>query len=642
MSSGTTVSAAPSTTVSREATLRRPGGTLVAGEKRSIVLCLLLVLLTLTFYNPVVHNRFTNMDDDGYIIDNTHVQAGLTWPTVKWAFTTFDAKNWHPLTWLSHALDCQLFKLNPVGHHYVNVLIHATNVLLLFLLLEIATGFTWPSFVVAALFALHPLNVESVAWASERKNVLSMLFFLLTLHAYGWYARRESVKRYLVVAGLFALGLMAKPEIITLPFVLLLWDYWPLQRMSVLGKNTGHEAAESTVGAPLPRSFGLLCLEKVPLLLLSAGSAVMTLLAQGASVQHDLPLGARLANALVAYVRYLGKTFWPSPLASLYPRPDGLLPLWQVGASFALLLLLTALVLHWRNRRYLAVGWFWFLGTLVPVIGVLQVGAQAIADRYAYLADIGLFICVMWAAAQIVRERKIPAAWAAAPAVVVLITLGMVTSHQIGYWHDSMTLWTHTLSVTGRNPYAHEALAYTFAQRGQSEDAIREFDAAVSMHQYKAIDLVAFAAYKREHGHLREAIEEYTLALAVAGDAKMRAIVLSRLATAYMQSGDYSRAEANCAAALQQNPNNGTALMVSALLAQRQGNFQLAATQFSRAMNVQPTDVGYVLLAQALRRAGRPEEADGALAQAQRISPNLGKVQQAAALVLATADIKGD
>jgi tetratricopeptide (TPR) repeat protein len=276
------------------------------------------------------------------------------------------------------------------------------------------------------------------------------------------------------------------------------------------------------------------------------------------------------------------------------------------------------------------------------VIGVLQVGAQAIADRYAYLADIGLFICVMWAAAEIVRERKIPAAWAAAPAVVVLITLGMVTSHQIGYWHDSMTLWTHTLSVTGRNPYAHEALAYTFAQRGQSEDAIREFDVAVSMHQYKAIDLVAFAAYKREHGHLREAIEEYTLALAVAGDAKMRAIVLSRLATAYMQSGDYSRAEANCAAALQQNPNNGTALMVSALLAQRQGDFQLAATQFSRAMNVQPTDVGYVLLAQALRRAGRPEEADGALAQAQRISPNLGKVQQAAALVLATADIKGD
>jgi tetratricopeptide (TPR) repeat protein len=308
---------------------------------------------------------------------------------------------------------------------------------------------------------------------------------------------------------------------------------------------------------------------------------------------------------------------------------------------------LTALVLHWRGRRYLVVGWFWFLGTLVPVIGILQVGAQAIADRYAYLADIGVFICVIWAAAEIARERKIPAAWVAAPAVAILIALGMLTSRQIGYWHDSMTLWTHTLSVTGRNPYAHEALAYTYAQRGQSEDAIREFDAAVSMHRYKAIDLVAFAAYKREHGHLQGAIEEYDLALAAAsdavtGDRKMRAIVLSRLATAYMQSGDYSTAEAKSAAALQQNPNNGTALMVSALLAQRQGNFQLAATQFSRAMNVQPTDVGYVLLAQALRRAGRTEEADAALAQAQKISPNPGKLQKAAALVLATADIKGD
>jgi protein O-mannosyl-transferase len=430
---------------------------------------------------------------------------------------------------------------------------------------------------------------------------------------------------------LFTLGLLAKPEIITLPFVLLLWDYWPLERMQA---PLNH--------APAARSFAFLCLEKVPLLLLSAGSAVMTLLAQGASVQHDVSLGARLLNASVAYVRYLGKTFWPYPLASLYPRPDGMLPIWQIAGSLLLLLLVTALVLYRRDRRYLAVGWFWFLGTLVPVIGILQVGAQAIADRYAYLADIGLFIALIWAAAEFMRERKISAAWVAAPAALLLVALGIDTSHQIGYWHDSVTLWTHALSVTGRNPYAHEALAYTYAQRGQTEDAIREFDAAVSMHQYKAMDLIAFAAYKREHGHLRQAIAEYDQALAVAPDAKMRALVLSRLATAYMQSGDYDRAQANCVAALQQNPNNGTALMVSALLAQRQGDFPQAATQFSRAMNVQPTDVGYFLLAQALRHAGRPQEADAAMAQAQRISPNFGNVQQEAALVLATANIKGE
>ncbi|MGA8272697.1 MAG: hypothetical protein WB919_14145, partial [Candidatus Sulfotelmatobacter sp.] len=239
-------------------------------------MCLLLVLLTLAFYNSIVHNGFTNFDDNLYVTQNDHVRAGLTWNTVKWAFSTNEAANWHPLTWLSHALDCQLFKMNPAGHHYVTVLLHAANAVLLFLLLAEATGFMWPSFLVAALFALHPVNVESVAWASERKNVLSMLFFLLALRAYGWYVRSESVKRYAVVAALFALGLMAKPEIITLPFVLLLWDYWPLRRMfsTVSREDLPHVA--------VPRTFLFLALEKVPLLLLAAASAVITFMVQSA------------------------------------------------------------------------------------------------------------------------------------------------------------------------------------------------------------------------------------------------------------------------------------------------------------------------------------------------------------------------
>src|SRR5579863_3589798 len=398
-----------------------PSRLFLSREKQSTVLCLLLAVLTLAFYNPVVHNDFTNFDDNFYITDNAHVRAGLTWQTAKWAFTSFEAANWHPLTWLSHALDCQLFKLNPVGHHYVNVLLHAANAILLFLLLQSATGFTWRSLTVAALFALHPVNVESVAWAAERKNILSMLFFLVALHAYGWYVRRESVKRYAVVAAVFVLGLMAKPEIITLPFVLLLWDYWPLRRMG------GGVSAEGTSGEVTPRSFSFLCLEKMPLLLLSAGSAVITWLAQrSGNAFRGASLRVRVGNATVAYVRYMGKAIWPSRLAALYPHPGSQLPNWEIIVSAGVLLLLTALVLVGRSRRYLPVGWFWFLGTLVPVIGLVQVGVQAMADRYAYISYIGLFICVVWGLAEIAQARMIPATWLAAPTVAVVLTMGAV------------------------------------------------------------------------------------------------------------------------------------------------------------------------------------------------------------------------
>ena len=362
---------------------------------RSTVLCLALALVTLAFYNPIVHHEFTNLDDDIYILDNAHVRAGLTWDTVKWAFTSYDAANWHPLTWLSHALDCQLFKLNPAGPHYVNVLLHAGSVVLLFLLLESATGLTWPSFMVAGLFALHPVNVESVAWAAERKNVLSMFFFLLTLHAYQWHVRRGGgVKRYAVVAVLFALGLMAKPEIITLPFVLLLWDFWPLGRTPVLSSQfsvLSEKPPEEALGtsAPVPRSLSFLFLEKVPLLLLSLASGVLTLLAQRAGhAVRSVPASERWGNAVVAYVRYLGRRFgrrgWQFRIripaarflsGKLLPQP------WCCSRLPRLFLL--------KQHRYLVVGWLWFLGTLAPVIGILAVGEQAMADRYAYFPTSG-------------------------------------------------------------------------------------------------------------------------------------------------------------------------------------------------------------------------------------------------------------
>jgi len=614
---------------------RPPARSFISGEKRSTVLCLLLALLTLAFYNPIVHNGFVNYDDNGYITDNAHVRAGLTWDTVKWAFTSFDDSNWHPVTWLSHALDYQLFKLNPAGHHYVTVLLHAGNAILLFLLLESATGFTWPSFMVAALFALHPLNVESVAWAAERKNVLSMLFFLLTMRAYGWYVRRVRVRRYAVVAALFALGLMAKPEIITLPFVLLLWDYWPLRRMF------GESSAEGLPGAPVQRSFSFLFLEKMPLLLLSAGSAVITLVAQRAGhALRDVPVWVRFGNAAVAYARYLGKAFWPVRLAMPYPHPGRLLPVWEILVSTAVLLLFTGIVLRWRDHRYLVVGWFWFLGTLVPVIGLVQVSTQAMADRYAYLAYIGLFVCVIWGGTEAARERKISAVWLGVPAVLILFTLGVVTRHQLAYWHDSESLWRHTLNVTQRNYSAHDALGHALADQGRVEEAIVEFSAAEGLDSYSAAEMVRFGFYEQTHGHVQEAIEQYRRALDNSPDSDTRAVALNLLGSAFKSMGDIPRAKMSYAYALRENPDNSAALVGSGLLAEQEGDWTSAIAQISHAMKVGPTDVGYLLLEQVLRRAGHAAEADDAEVHAQRISHDLAKARQSAAMVLASADIK--
>jgi protein O-mannosyl-transferase len=611
---------------------------LISPERRSAVLCLVLALATLAAYTPIVQNKFTNFDDDIYILNNAHVRAGLTWETVKWAFTSFDAANWHPLTWLSHALDWQLFGPNPAGSHYVNVLLHAGSALLLFLLLEGATGLTWPSFMVAALFALHPVNVESVAWAAERKNVLSMVFFLLTLHAYGWYVRRGGVGRYAGMAALFALGLMAKSEIITLPFVLLLWDFWPLKRvLSFQFSDLSEEPrAELSVTGAVPRSFTFLLLEKLPLLLLSVGCGVVTLLAQRAGqAVRSLPADVRWGNAVVAYVRYLGKAFWPVRLAVLYPHPGSSLGVWKIIAAAAILISITALVWLWRERRYPVVGWFWFLGTLTPVIGILSFGEQAMADRYAYLAYIGLFIAVVWGVADSARARKIPAAWLAVPAVLILATLGVLSRRQLSYWHDSEALWRHTLSVTEGNYIAHGGLARALAREGRTDDAIAEFNAAESLHAYSFSDLIGVGVFEQTHGHSQDAVAQYERALGAAEDSKSRAVALSDLATAYLQTGDVDYARTNFSNALQQNPDNVAALEGSGLLAERDGDFTLAVARISHAAEVEPSDVGYLLVEQVLRQAGRTADADDADAHAQRISRDIAQARQSAAQIVA-------
>ena len=428
----------------------RPAGRLAAPGKQLYVFSLLLIILTIALYYPVKSHPFVNYDDNVYVTENLHVQSGLTWETVGWAFTTYDAGNWHPLTWLSHALDVELYDLNPGGHHQSSLLLHIANALLLFWVLQRATGFAGRSFMVAALFAVHPINVESVVWVSERKSVLSMLFFLLALGAYRWYVSKPGVGRYSVVAAMFALGLMAKPQIITLPLVLLLWDYWPLRRMS-FASDPAPVAGEGTAAFPA-KSLRSLVQEKIPLFAIAAASAAMTMKAQraaGAVVTLGMyPLSVRLSNAIVSYVRYLGKAAWPLHLAPMYPHPGNSLRAWQVFGALAILILISLWAIERRRRRYLLVGWLWFLGTLIPMIGLVQVGRQAMADRYAYLPLLGVFIMVCWAVADWSAEHHVPAAVLPAIGVVMLLALTVAARRQIDYWADNVTLWTHTVQVT--------------------------------------------------------------------------------------------------------------------------------------------------------------------------------------------------
>jgi tetratricopeptide (TPR) repeat protein len=600
-------------------------------DKRSLILSLLLLAATLALYNQVSRHPFVNYDDDRYVTSNYHVRAGLTWQTVRWAFTSEDQANWHPLTWISHALDWELFGLNPAGHHYVNLLLHAANALLLFLLLQWTTGFTWRSWMVAALFAFHPLNVETVAWVAERKNVLSMLFFLLALWSYAWYARKPGVLRYAAVALLFALGLMAKPQVITFPFVLLLWDYWPLQRMFPAASNG---LAESVPGQPAPTPFLWLLLEKIPLLLLALGSAIITLKAQaaGGAVRsvREFSLRVRLDNALVAYLRYIGKTVWPARLAPMYPHPGDLIPRWQVLAALLVLLAVTAAVLVARRRRYLAVGWFWFLGTLVPMIGLVQVGEAAMADRYAYLSVLGLFIVVCWGASDWAKRQHFSPRWLAVTSAVVLACLAAATYRQLGYWRDNVTLWTHTIHITRNNFIAEDNLGGALILLGRTDEAMAHFRIAAKISSWDPVANLNLAADAQEHGHLREAVELYGKVLHLTSDSILQSTTLNNLGSAFIGLGDTTAAQASYEESLRLIPQNAHAWIGLGLLAERKGDHAQAADRFSHSIAIQPSDVGYALLGRALLESGHAQEAAAAYQQGQHISPDWMAAQQAA------------
>jgi tetratricopeptide (TPR) repeat protein len=563
--------------------------------KKMLGLSLALMGLVWGVFGPTLGHEFVNFDDQIYVYENAVVSRGLTWEGVVWAFTQSHASNWHPATWLSHMLDCQLYELRPWGHHLSNVLLHGVNAVLLLLLLRQMTGAVWRSAVVAAVFAVHPLRVESVAWVAERKDVLSGLFFLLTLMAYVRYARLPwSVKRYGVMLGLFALGLMAKPMLVTLPLVLLLLDYWPLGRWEV-------KAGEPVCGGNRWRIPRRLIVEKIPLLILAALSCVATLLAQKDSMESlgNFSFLQRLANALDACFVYLRQMAWPSGLAVYYPYPTS--PP-NLGKSILELILIVSISwIAWQRRRrcpYLWAGWLWYLVMLVPVIGIIQVGAQAHADRYTYLPQIGLVVAGVWWAAESLAAGRLRKAMGAAVFMAAILGLGFLARHQVSFWRNSEVLWTRALACTAGNFMAHNSLGHIFQTRGQANEAIDQF--------YKALE--AAPHYANAHNNLG-------IALA--------------------QQGKTEEALVHFKKTVKINPRFSRAYNNQGIIYFQKGLWEEAIIQFKKTLEIEPGLAStHHQLGRALFHKGENEEAMAHYRKALEINPRLDEAHGDLAMVL--------
>lgn len=518
----------------------------MSDTRRVMLICLVLAVVTLSVFWQEKDHEFINFDDKDYVTENLYVRVGVTLEGITWAFTTFHACNWHPLTWLSHMLDVQLFGLKPGWHHLMNLLFHIANTLLLFLVLHRMTKALWPSAFTAALFALHPLHVESVAWVSERKDVLSTLFWLLTMGAYVFYVEKPEMKRYLFTLIFFALGLMAKPMLVTLPFVLLLLDYWPLKRFPYLNThlNIPPEAYASPSFAKQKRKskklppvkekapaqkpmdsqprWTLMCplvREKVPFFILLLLSSAITYMAQqkGGAVSslHVIPFDVRIANAFVSYMAYIGNMIWPVNLAVFYPHP-GMVPPLNVLAAVLALAMITFFAFRMARRfPYVIIGWLWYLGTLVPVIGLIQVGLQAMADRYSYIPFIGLFVIISWGMPdllKIVPYRKFILGILSA---MVIITLFIITLMQVQHWRNSIMLLRHTINVTSNNAVAYYTLGDAFQSKGSIEDAIVNYAEALRINPHYADAHNNLGTILRRKGHLEEARKHYSEAIRI-------------------------------------------------------------------------------------------------------------------------------
>jgi len=554
-------------------------------KHRDILVCLFLVMATLAVYWQVQNYDFVELDDNAYIYENRHVQEGLTLESITWAFTTIHAGNWHPLTWLSHMLDCQFYGMNSGWHHLTNLFLHTANTLLLFLVFRKMTGSLWQSCFVAALFALHPLHVESVAWVAERKDVLSTFFWMLTMWSYIWYVEHPVVHKYILVVLFFALGLMSKPMLVTLPFVLLLLDFYPLNRFQFQQSDGSAKAQQRSIALRL-------ILEKIPLFVLVAISSAVTFYAQkhggGVATLEVIPIKARVANALVSYVKYIGKMVYPSKLAVIYPHP-GMLPWWQIAGACLLLVSISFLAIRVvKQSPYFAVGWLWYLVTLVPVIGLVQVGTQSMADRYTYVPLVGIFIIIAWGIPELAAQWRFKKIWFITLAIVLLSTLMTVTWKQVGYWKNSITLFEHTLEVTSNNWMSHSNLGAALHIQGRTEEAIEHYLQALRLkpNHVDVHNNLGLALYSK--GRTEEAIDHYLQALRIKPDDVN---AHNNLGFTLYNQGRITKAIEHYLQALRIKPdfekahnNLGVALI-------RMGNIKGAISCFQEALRINPAYV---------------------------------------------------
>ncbi len=601
--------------------------------RQRVAPAILLSLITFAIYSQVIHHPFSNYDDGEYVQDNADVHGGITWRTLRWALTSHEHANWHPVTWLSHALDWQLFGPNPSGHHLTSVLVHIANVVLLFLFLSLVTKSTARSLLVAALFAIHPINVESVAWVAERKNVLCTTFFLLSLLAYARYAQRPNLLRYLVVALLFAFSLASKPMVVTLPFVLLLLDYWPLQRVE------GWTAPSPVFPAP---QFPLwkLALEKFPLLALSLADGLITVVTQeGVHAIRSgsaYPLSLRIQNAICSYAAYIWKIIWPTHLAVLYPYPSNGLPVGLVILSALLLIAATVWMWRQRSRPFLMMGWLWFLGMLVPVIGLVQVGEQSMADRYAYLPLIGFLILAVWGAFDLAQNVPGNLRWTTAvAAAIVLIVFASLSVRQVGFWRSNIDLWSHTSAVTENNAVAEGVVgsellldALNHGRHGSKEAQVH-FRNAARINPKDSEANMNIGADLQLAGHMQEALEKYKLALEYVQNDEMKAEIMTDMGSAYEQSGDFTTAREYYLNALKMKvgskPNNTAFLGFARTFTDEKIKAQGAS------MAQHPTAEGYWELGQLQDAGGYTASAVASYQYALSLDPKLEKARTALA-----------
>ena len=589
------------------------------GKGTVLGVCVLLAVAVFLVFGQTLRHKFINYDDDAYVWNNPKVVKGLTFQGITWAFTHSHCNNWHPLTWMSHMLDCQLYGLNAGGHHFANVLLHAATAILLFLVLRQMTGALWPGAFVAAVFAIHPLRVESVVWVSERKDVLSGLFFMLTLLMYARHARRKSVLDsrfwpldYGLALLFFALGLMSKPMLVTLPFVLLLLDYWPLQRFTIRSSRN---------------VILRLVVEKLPFLLLSAASCAVTVLVQGEAVKSmvALPLASRLGNALVSYVTYLVQMVWPENLAVFYPyRPD--VPVWQVACSGALLLSVTTVaLLAVRRLPCFLVGWLWYLGMLVSVIGLVQVGDQSHADRYTYLPQIGLYLIIAW----IVRDLTV--SWRhrrqilGAAAFTVIAALMVCARKQTSYWRNSESLWNHTIACTAGNYVAYTNLGATIANRGRFPEAIEYFQKALEINPDSAETHNDWGKVLLEQGRTAEAIEHFQKAVEIDPDC---AEAHNNLGILLAAQGQTAQAIKHYQIAIKLNPDRAEVYNNLGNVLATQGRTAEAIEHFQKALEIEPYYAkAHHNLANVLAAQGRLDEAIAHFQNAVELRPDYSEAQ---------------